>query len=60
MMVKAVLHKGDKVLGEFPILVEGPGDLSAGAKEAYTEFRKAFPSLSLFEEDVRVSYEKIE
>lgn len=60
MLIKAVFHKGHKVLGEFPILVEGEGDLSAGAKEAYAEFRRAFPSLSIFDEDIRVTFEKLE
>lgn len=60
MLIKAVLWKAGKILGEFPIQVEGKGDLAAGTKEAFEAFRKALPNLSLFDDDVRVSYEKMD
>jgi hypothetical protein len=60
MMIKAVLTKGRECLGEIPIQVEGPDDLVAGAKEAYEAFRKAFPSLSLFDDGMVVSFKRLD
>ncbi len=59
MLVKAVFYRA-QTLGEFPINVKGPGDLRTGAREAFEVFRAQFPEVSLFDDNVRVSFEKLE
>ena len=60
MIAKAVFIYKGKPIGEYPIQVEGPGDLGAGAKMAFDEFRKQFPKLSLLDDGVVVCFAKMD
>lgn len=60
MMVRAILNRGGMAIAEFPIEVDGPGDFEAGVNAAYRAFRTNYPDVSLFDDDVSVTFDKVE
>jgi hypothetical protein len=58
MLVRALLLRKGVLVAELPISVEGPDDIVRAAKVAYNEFRHEFHGVSLFDEDVRIKFER--
>jgi hypothetical protein len=58
MLVRALLLRKGVLIAELPISVEGPDDIVRAAKVAYSEFRHEFQGVSLFDEDVRIKFER--
>ena len=58
MKAKAIFMMQGKVVVEYPIQINGPGDLGDGAREAFEAFRKQFPDVSFFDNDVSVKFDK--
>ena len=58
MIVKVVIQSHGEKLFDHPILVEGENDLAEGAKEAFAEFRKEFPAVSLMDEHITIAFDK--
>jgi hypothetical protein len=60
MMARAIFLQNGTSIAEFPIEIDGPGDLGDGAKKAFAEFRSQFPKLSLLDHGMVVRFAKME
>ena len=60
MMARAIFLQNGTSIAEFPIKIDGPGDLGDGAKKAFAEFRSQFPKLSLLDHGMVVRFAKME
>jgi hypothetical protein len=54
IVAKFETDKGLPLL-EFPFTVDSPGDVESGARDAFAEFRRVYPDVSLFNVVVRFS-----
>lgn len=57
MTPKLVFLIDGQPVAEYPVLIDESG-LQNGGKEAFSEFRKAFPKKSLLDDDVTFRLEK--
>jgi hypothetical protein len=46
MMARAIFMLASKPFAEYPIKINGPGDLGDGSRFAFEAFRKPFPDVS--------------
>lgn len=58
MVVKAVLMKAGYVIAECEVPIKASTDVSEGAKLAYAEFHRRFPTVSFVNEDTWVQFQK--
>ena len=60
MMAKAIFMFSGRAVLEYPIPYNEPGDLIAGAKEAFDAFERQFPDVSLIDNRVSVKFDTME